>query len=62
MIEPKPMTCNICDFGTGTRGMDRCSRCDGTGSVFFVRGHFYPNTKEGYENALFAQSEDPIAR
>jgi DnaJ-class molecular chaperone len=54
--EPKPQRCHRCDFGSGQRGMDRCPTCDGTGSVFFVNGQFFPNTKEGYEAAL-AKSE-----
>lgn len=54
MSDPKPMTCDRCDFGTGTRGMDRCSRCDGTGSIFFVAGRYFANTKEGYDAAVVA--------
>ncbi len=56
--EPKTVGC-ICDFSGGTRGMDRCSRCDGTGSRFLVvvrqewgnQAFYFPNTKEGYERA-----------
>lgn len=54
MVEPKPTSCPHCDFSGGTRGMDRCSKCDGTGSVFRVGGRYYPNTKEGYEAAVKA--------
>jgi hypothetical protein len=49
--DPKPRQCDHCDFGTGTRGMDRCARCDGTGSVFIVNGRYFPNTFDGYTNA-----------
>jgi hypothetical protein len=56
-MELKPRICPYCDFGTGRRGMDRCAKCDGTGSVFAVAdGHggvrFFPNTKEGYDKAV----------
>lgn len=46
--------CPHCDFSGGTRGMDRCHVCDGTGSVFWVYGRSYPNTEEGYNRALNA--------
>lgn len=67
-FNPDPVACNHCDFSRGTRGMDRCSRCDGTGSGFRVALAFYPNTKEGFDaacqalaeaaNALAAQQEE----
>jgi hypothetical protein len=45
-----------CDMSSGTRGMDRCGRCDGTGSRLLVRSHhqifYFPNTMEGYVDAL----------
>ena len=47
-FEPGPRQCSHCDFGSGQRGMDRCSKCDGTGSVFFVAGQKFPNTEAGY--------------
>lgn len=50
-LEPKARQCPHCDFGSGQRGMDRCGRCDGTGSVFWVLGQRFPNTKRGYEMA-----------
>ena len=50
----KPATCNHCDLGSGQRGMDNCSKCDGTGSVFLVGVRSFPNTREGYEEALEA--------
>ena len=57
-VEPKIVGCT-CDFSGGYRGMDRCSRCDGTGSRFLVTTEagplYFPNTKEGYEAALAAQ-------
>lgn len=53
--EPQPAICPHCDFGTGMRGMDRCSKCDGIGSGFWVPGpRFYPNTKAGYDAAFKA--------
>ena len=54
-VEPKVVGCT-CDFSQGTRGMDRCHRCDGTGSRFLVfingEGWYYPNTREGYVEAM----------
>lgn len=54
--EPKPSMCSRCDFGSGTRGMDRCSKCAGTGSVFRVIGkdglRSFPNTREGFDAAV----------
>jgi hypothetical protein len=57
MTEPTPSGCGHCDFMTGRRGMDRCRWCDGTGSVFRVKGRIYQNTKEGYEAAVAALAE-----
>jgi hypothetical protein len=54
MTELKAYQCGHCDFGTGQRGMDRCAKCDGTGSVFIVGQRRFPNTKEGYEAACAA--------
>jgi len=54
MDESKQLTvilCPSCDFASGRRGMDRCRACDGTGSGFFVRGRFYPNTEAGFKAA-----------
>lgn len=51
-IEPGALNCPFCDFSMGYRGMDRCPKCDGTGSVFFVDGRYFPNTKEGFEKAM----------
>ncbi len=48
--------CGHCDFGMGTRGMDRCAKCDGTGSVFRVGLSAFPNTEIGYLKALQARS------
>ena len=54
MDEPKTVGCT-CDFSGGTRGMDRCARCDGTGSRLFVcigdEAHYFPNTEPGYKQA-----------
>lgn len=49
--EPSARQCHYCDFSSGHRGMDWCSKCDGTGSIFVIGGHIYPNTKEGYKAA-----------
>lgn len=49
--EPTVYQCSHCDFGSGRRGMDRCSKCDGFGSVFRVNGKVFFNTKEGYTAA-----------
>lgn len=52
MKVPVAYPCGRCDFSSGQRGMDRCSACGGTGSVFKVLALSFPNTKEGYEKAL----------
>jgi hypothetical protein len=46
--------CGHCDFGTGRRGMDRCSKCDGTGSYLKFGGKKYENSRDGYKAALDA--------
>lgn len=56
----KPVGCDVCDFGSGTRGMDRCSKCKGTGSVFWVDDNCYPNTREGYIDACMAAGVTPV--
>lgn len=49
----KVRTCHHCDFGSGMRGMDRCSKCDGTGSQLHTpSGKLYPNTKKGHDAAM----------
>lgn len=55
----KPITCHHCDFGSGQRGMDRCSKCGGTGSGFWANGSFYPNTKEGHDAAVHEIQNNP---
>jgi hypothetical protein len=59
--EPKPVGCT-CDFSSGTRGMDRCSHCDGTGSRLLVvvdgQPFYFPNTKEGWGRALTKLAEE----
>ena len=52
MTDLNPFGCPACDFGMGRRGMDRCSKCDGTGSGFYIGRKFFPNTKEGHDAAL----------
>ena len=62
---PKARRCHHCDLSMGTRGMDRCGKCDGTGSGFQVGLRFFPNTQEGYEAALEARirsDADAIAK
>ena len=41
-----------CDFSGGTRGMDRCHHCDGTGSLLRVGESYWPNTQDGFFEAL----------
>jgi hypothetical protein len=60
MKEPKPSACPYCDLSMGTRGMDRCRFCDGTGSVFWVKKRCFPNTKEGYDKAKALLNEEPL--
>ena len=51
-----PVVDCTCDFSSGTRGMDRCGRCGGSGSRFIVQpNRFFPNTRIGYEHALEAE-------
>lgn len=52
MKEPQPKACWRCDFASGYRGMDRCHICDGTGSVFLVKGSYFPNTEAGFRAAV----------
>lgn len=52
----EPEGCRYCDFSSGRRGMDRCSKCDGIGSVFRVGARTFFNTKDGYIAALKARS------
>lgn len=58
MSDPIPEYCDRCDFSSGQRGMDRCAECDGTGSIFRVKGKTFPNTLAGYAWALAAMEED----
>jgi len=58
MSDIKPIPCPHCDFSRGTRGGDCCAKCGGTGSVFRAGSKIYPNTREGYDEAIAAtQSE-----
>ena len=59
MGDPKARQCRHCDFGSGQRGMDRCAKCDGTGSQFVVvdvygQRRVFPNTERGYKSACEA--------
>lgn len=45
----------------GRRGMDRCAKCDGSGSQLIIPdGSLFPNTKEGYIAALTALRKSPL--
>lgn len=48
----QPHSCPFCDFSSGYRGMDRCAKCDGTGSIFRVGTRVFSNTREGHGGAL----------
>lgn len=58
LVDPKPRQCTHCDFGSGYRGMDRCGKCDGIGSVFRVNGKIFPNTQDGYREAVYEANGD----
>lgn len=62
-VDPKPLVCFHCDFGSGQRGMDSCRKCDGTGSIFLVGRRAFSNTREGYLEAVYAANhcEEDIA-
>lgn len=57
--QPTPRECMHCDFASGYRGMDRCTKCDGTGSVFRIAipkdpnngWKTFPNTIQGFVKA-----------
>lgn len=51
------LKCWHCDFGSGQRGCDRCSKCDGTGRVFWADGRAYPYTPDGEEAAKTSMRE-----
>lgn len=53
--------CSHCDFSSGQRGMDSCSKCRGAGSVlvFSATGDHYPNTREGWVKMIKAHPEIP---
>jgi hypothetical protein len=36
----------------GHHGMDNCNTCHCTGSGFYIRDKFYPNSEEGWSAAL----------
>jgi len=52
-------SCIHCDFASDHRGMDRCGKCDGTGSQFMhiPTGERYPNTKTGWEELCDEHSD-----
>lgn len=62
----KAAGCEHCDFSSGTRGMDRCAKCGGTGSQLVLRatGQRFPNTEAGFarmETAHAALASAPTA-
>lgn len=56
--EWRAVGCN-CDFSSGTRGMDRCAHCDGTGSrlLHLPTGYHYPNTEAGWKRLVKEHGE-----
>lgn len=48
-LVPRPRACPECKGGT--KGMDVCEKCAGSGTVFLVNGRYYPDTREGYDQA-----------
>lgn len=49
-INPELMKCiKICSRcqGAGSRGMDKCNHCDGTGRQFVVNGKRFPLSEKG---------------
>lgn len=57
IIEPKSTICFHCDFDSGQREMDRCHHCDGTGSLLWAGKRAFPNTKEGYRQAVYVLND-----
>lgn len=43
----------------GWRGCDACNRCGMTGSGFRLYGSFYPNTEDGFRDAIHALRTHP---
>lgn len=48
-LVPRPSKCPQCKGGRV--GMDECEKCAGSGTVFMVKGKYYPDTREGYDAA-----------
>jgi DnaJ-class molecular chaperone len=48
-LVPRPSKCTECKGGT--KGMDVCETCAGTGTVFKVGTKTWPDTREGYDQA-----------
>jgi hypothetical protein len=46
--------CHHCDFSSGQRGMDMCSKCDGSGGllVHIPTKSWYANTKAGWDQMV----------
>lgn len=49
---PLGATCPYCDFASDKKGMDRCTKCNGTGSVLHANNKQFPNTEDGYFDAI----------
>ncbi len=63
IIEPKLTECFHCDFASGRRGMDRCGKCDGTGTLYRVlipgkAARFFAGTEDGYADAVLYSNGD----
>jgi hypothetical protein len=57
-LVPRPSKCPECKGGT--KGMDVCEKCAGTGTVFLVSGRYYPDTRQGYDAAERALNNSPM--
>jgi hypothetical protein len=48
-LVPRPSKCPDCQGGT--KGMDVCEKCAGTGTIFKVGTKTWPDTRDGYAQA-----------
>jgi hypothetical protein len=56
-LVPRPSKCTECKGGT--KGMDVCETCKGSGTIFRVNGTVFPDTRDGYEAAERALNHVP---
>ena len=56
-LVPRPSKCTDCKGGT--KGMDVCETCKGSGTIFRVNGSIFPDTREGYDAAERALNRYP---